>query len=122
MTIQRFPSSKPLPLSRAVKAGGFLMLSGVLPADDAGQPVQGDIKVETRAVLVQIDKVLQGLGASRRDVVRVTVWLADLSDFSGFNEVYADFFGNELPARSTVQATLNRGARVEVEVTAWVGE
>ena len=119
--IQRFPSSKPLPLSRAVKAGGFLLLSGVLPADEAGQPVSGDIQTETRAVLQQIDAVLAGLGASRKDVVRATVWLADLADFAGFNEEYARYFGADLPARSTVQAVLNRGAKVEVEVTAWVG-
>lgn len=120
-SIQRYPSHKPLPLSRAVKAGDFLFLSGVLPADDKGHPVVGDIETETRAVLRQIDLVLESLGASKTDVVRSTVWLSDMGDFAGFNQEYSSFFGTELPSRSTVQATLNRGAKIEIEVTAWVG-
>ncbi|KAF1050107.1 RidA family protein [Xylophilus sp.] len=120
-SIIRYPSAKPLPLSRAVKAGGFVFLSGVLPADAEGRPVTGEIRVETRAVLQQIDTALAELGAGRTDVVRTTVWLADLGDFAAFNEKYARYFGEHLPARSTVQAVLNRAARVEVEVQAWVG-
>ncbi len=116
--IQRFPSNKPLPLSRAVQAGGFLFLSGVLPAEADGTPVQGDIRTETRAVLQRIDETLADLGSDRGRVVRATVWLSDLADFGGFNEEYALFFGGGLPARSAVQATLNRGARVEIEVLA----
>ncbi len=69
-SVVRHPSAKPLPLCRATQAGGFLFLSGVLPADDQGPPVEGDIRVETRAVLQQIHTVLGGLGASHRDVVR----------------------------------------------------
>lgn len=117
-SIVRYPSAKPLPLSRAVRAGGFLFLSGILPADAEGRPVIGDIRTETRAALQQIDAVLTGLGAHRADVVRTTVWLADLGDFAAFNEEYAGYFGEHLPARSTVQAVLNRGARVEIEVQA----
>jgi len=117
----RHPSTKPLPLSRAVQAGGFLFLSGVLPAHPDGQPLRGTIEEETRAVLRQIDEVLTGLGARRQDVVRATIWLADLADFAGFNAAYAEYFGDTLPARSTVQATLNRGAKVEIEVQAWRG-
>lgn len=120
-SIIRYPSAKPLPLSRAVKAGGFLFLSGVLPADAEGRPVSGDIRVVTQAVLQTIDAALAELGASRADVVRTTVWLADLGDFAAFNEEYASFFGGHLPARSTVQSSLNRAAKVEVEVQAWVG-
>lgn len=120
-SIIRYPSTKPLPLSRAVKAGGFLFLSGILPADANGAPLQGDIRTETKAVLDQIDAALRDLGASRKDVVRATIRLSDLADFREFNEEYASFFGTELPARSTVQATLNRGAKIEVEVQAWVG-
>lgn len=120
-TLVRHPSTKPLPLSRAVQAGGFLFLSGVLPAHPDGQPLHGTIEEETRAVLDQIDTVLTELGASRQDVVRATIWLADMADFAGMNTAYAAYFGHTLPARSTVQATLNRGAKVEIEVQAWLG-
>ena len=121
MTITRYPSTKPLPLSAATRAGGFLFLSGVLPLGEDGKPFQGDIQSETRAVLREIDELLQKLGASRKDVVRATVWLADLNDFAGFNEEYARFFDGHLPSRSAVQAVLNRGAKVEIEVQAYVG-
>ena len=117
-SIERFPSAKPLPLSRAVKAGGFLFLSGILPAEADGTPVKGDIRLETRAVLQRIDETLVELGSATDQVVRATIWLADMSDFAGMNEEYAVFFKAALPARSTVQATLNRGARVEIEVQA----
>lgn len=120
-SIVRYPSSKPLPLSSAVKAGGFLFLSGVLPADAQGRPLQSDIRTETAAVLRSIEDVLLTHGLSRKDVVRATVWLADLADFADFNAVYADFFQQDLPARSTVQAVLNRGAKIEIEVQAWAG-
>lgn len=119
--IVRYPSTKPLPLSSAVKAGGFLFLSGVLPADAAGQPVRGDIAQEALAVLQEIERLLHSHGARMQDVVKATVWLADLQDFAGFNTVYASFFADALPARSAVQAVLNRGARVEIEVQAWLG-
>ncbi len=119
--IVRYAGPAHLPLSRAVRAGGFVFLSGVLPADADGRPVSGSIADETEAVLQQIMRNLQALGASLHDVVRTTVWLADLGDFASFNAVYAKHFTSALPARSTVQATLNRGARVEIEVQAWLG-
>ncbi|MDR2326549.1 MAG: RidA family protein [Acidovorax sp.] len=121
MTVIRYPSTKPLPLSSATQAGGFLFLSGVLPLDEQGKPFKGDIQAETRAVLREIDALLLERGASRKDVVRAMVWLADLNDFAGFNDEYGRFFEGHLPARSAVQATLNRGARVEIEVQAWLG-
>ena len=83
--------------------------------------MRGHIREETSAVFQQIKALLTGLGASLRDVVRVTVWLDDMADFAGFNEVYASHFRDDLPARSTVQAGLKMGAKVEVEVQAWVG-
>lgn len=116
--IERFPSTKPLPLSRAVKAGGFIFLSGILPSDTNQGSIKGDIRAETRSVLKQIDETLRELDSGVERVVRVTVWLSDMTDFSGMNEEYANFFKSGLPARSTVQATLNRGAKVEMEVQA----
>ncbi|MGZ5132189.1 MAG: RidA family protein [Caldimonas sp.] len=118
-TIQRYPTPLPVPFSKAVRAGGFLFLSGVLPMDDQGQIVAGDVGVQTRVVLERIAATLGELGASLGDVVRVTVWLADLADFPAFNAEYRRHFGaTELPARSTVEAKLYQGARVEIEAQA----
>jgi 2-iminobutanoate/2-iminopropanoate deaminase len=119
--ITRHAGPSHLPLSRAVQAGGFLFLSGVLPVDTDGRPLAGTIGEEAEAVLQHIQRVLESLGASLTSVVRATIWLADLRDFHEFNAVYERYFAGALPARSTVQAMLNRGARIEVEVQAWCG-
>jgi 2-iminobutanoate/2-iminopropanoate deaminase len=117
--IQRYPSSLPMPFSKAVRAGGFLFLSGVLPMDAQGQLVAGEIEVQARVVLERIAATLGELGASLADVVRVTVWLADLADFPAFNLEYRRHFAAaDLPARSTIGATLYGGARIEIEVQA----
>ena len=122
MTILRHPTPLPMPFSKAVQAGGFLFLSGVLPTDAAGQPVRGDIAVQTRAVLERIAATLGECGASMNDVVKATVFIADLADFPAFNTEYRRFFGPEartgLPARSTVQVALFGGAGIEIEVQA----
>jgi reactive intermediate/imine deaminase len=120
--IERYATPLPVPFSKAVRAGGFLFLSGVLPMDAQANIIAGDIGVQTRAVLERIAQNLADAGARMGDVVRVTVWLADLEDFAAFNEEYRKHFGaGDLPARSTVQAALYKGARIEVEVQAWVG-
>jgi enamine deaminase RidA (YjgF/YER057c/UK114 family) len=72
-------------------------------------------------VLERIATVLGECGSRMSDVVRATVWLADLNDFAAFNEVYAKHFAGALPSRSTVQAQLYKGALIEIEVQAWVG-
>ena len=119
--IIRYPSALPAPLSKAVRAGGFLFLSGVLPMDAQANIIAGDIQVQTRAVLERIALTLAELGGAMGDVVLVTVWLADLDDFAAFNSEYQRHFMAGLPARSTLQATLYQGARIEIEVQAWVG-
>lgn len=119
--ITRYPSALPAPFSKAVRAGGFLFLSGVLAMDAQANIIEGDIRVQTRAVLDRIALTLGELGASMADVVRTTIWLSDLGDFAGFNEEYKTYFDRGLPTRSTVQAALYKGARVEIEVQAWVG-
>lgn len=120
--IERFPTPLPVPFSKAVRAGGFLFLSGVLPMDAQANIIAGGIAAQTEAVLQRIAQTLTETGAHMRDVVRVTVWLADLEDFAAFNDEYRKHFGTaDLPARSTVQAVLYKGARIEVEVQAWVG-
>ena len=119
--ITRIPTPLPVPFSKAVRAGGFLFLSGVLPMDAQANIIAGGIAEQTRAVLERIAATLTECGASMKDVVRATIWLADLEDFAAFNDEYRKHFGaSDLPARSTVQATLYKGARIEVEVQAWI--
>ena len=116
--IERFPTPLPVPFSRAVRAGGFIFVSGQMAMNAEAKIVDGDVTVQTRIVLERIAATLADAGASMTDVVRATVWLADLGDFGAFNEEYRKHFGNALPARSTVQATLLGGAAVEIEVQA----
>jgi reactive intermediate/imine deaminase len=118
--IERFPSGLPVPLSKAVRAGGFLFLSGVLAIDTKGAIVDGGVQVQTRIVLERIAAALAECGSSIDEVVRVTAWLADFDDFGAFNEEYARHFAGAFPARSTVRADLYKGARVEIEVQAWL--
>jgi 2-iminobutanoate/2-iminopropanoate deaminase len=120
--IERFATPLPVPFSKAVRAGGFLFLSGVLPMDAQANIIAGGIAEQTRAVLERIAATLTECGGTMADVVRTTIWLADLDDFAAFNDEYRKHFGaGDLPARSTVQAVLYKGARIEVEVQAWVG-
>ncbi|NIE77137.1 RidA family protein [Pantoea sp. Ap-967] len=120
--IQRYPSQAPLPLSRAVKAGGFLFLSGQIPLSASGELIKGDIKAQTKAVCLRIGETLAAAGGSFDQVVKATVWLSDLSHFDGLNEVFKEFFGTNLPARSTVVSELVLGVDVEIEVQAFIGD
>lgn len=120
-SIERIPSPLPLPFSRAVRAGGFLFLSGQIPMDKDGQVVRGDIAAQTRATMERIGESLAVAGAGFDNVVKATVWLSDLALFQQFNEVYQSYFPQGFPARSAVEARLAFGVDVEVEVLAWVG-
>ena len=108
------------PYSPAVRAGGFIYVSGQVPVDPvSNQAVTGDVKAETRQVLSNIQRILEGCGASLSDVVKCGVFLTDVKDFAAMNEVYAEFFTGEPPARSTVAvAGLPRAALVEIEAIA----
>lgn len=118
--IVRLPSELPFPFSRAVRAGGFLYLSGQIPLDDAGKPVHGAIGAQTRLVLDRIAATLAACDAGLGDVVKVTVWLSDLALFGQFNEVYREYFAADcLPARSLVRAQLAFDVDVEIEVVAY---
>jgi len=121
MTIERFPTPLPVPFSKAVKAGGFLFLSGVLAMDAHARIIDADVGGQTRAILERVAATLAECGSALSDVVRVTVWLSDLDDFAAFNQEYERHFAGALPARSTVQAGLYQGAKVEMEVQAFVG-
>ncbi len=106
----------------AVPAGELLFCSGQIPLDpSSGQVVDGGIEDQTTRVLDNVDAVLSAAGCGFADIVKTTIFLADLSDFAKVNELYAARFGADvsLPARSTVQvARLPRDVRVEIEVIA----
>lgn len=107
------------PYSQAVAAGPFLFVAGQIPLNAQGQMVTGDIVVQTVQVLENLKAILGEAGLALKDVVKTTVFLADLADFSEMNRVYAEFFPEKAPARSTVQvAGLPRGAAVEIEAVA----
>jgi 2-iminobutanoate/2-iminopropanoate deaminase len=116
--IERFPTPLPVPFSKAVKANGFIFLSGQLAMDANGNIVEGGIQAQTKFVLERIAVTMQELGGSMADVVKATVWLASLDDFAAFNEEYRKHFTAGLPTRSTVEARLYRDALVEIEVQA----
>jgi 2-iminobutanoate/2-iminopropanoate deaminase len=109
------------PYSQAVRAGDFVFTSGQIGLDPAsGQLVHGGIEAETRQVLDNLTAVLEAAGAGWRDVVRTTIYLADMGDFTLVNKLYGERVGvGVMPARSTVQvAKLPRGAAVEIDAVA----
>ncbi|MEP6849250.1 MAG: RidA family protein [Acidobacteriota bacterium] len=108
------------PYSQAVKAGGMVFCSGQIPIDpDTGEFVSGGVAEQTRQVLVNLTAVLDAAGSGLGEVVKTTVFLADMVDFTAMNEVYSEFFSENKPARATVQAArLPRDARVEIECIA----
>ena len=112
------------PYSQAIRAGGFLFASGQIPIDpQTGQFVAGGIREQTEQVLKNLSAVLQAAGSSLDRVVKTTVFLADMDEFTSMNEVYGKFFSESPPARATVEAArLPRDARVEIEAIAVVGE
>src|SRR5437879_5397325 len=112
------------PYSQAVRSGRFLFCSGQIPLDPkSGQIVAGDIAAQTRRVLDNITAVLKAEGLSFQNIAKTTVFLIDLADFQTVNEIYASYFKQAPPARSTVQvAALPKGARVEIEAIAVADE
>jgi 2-iminobutanoate/2-iminopropanoate deaminase len=111
------------PYSQAVKAGNLVFVSGQIPIDpNTGEFVAGDIPEQTSQVLKNLSAILEAAGASLNNVVKTTVFLADMNDFAAMNAVYAEFFNDNKPARATVEAArLPRDARVEIECIAVVG-
>lgn len=106
--------------SQAVRAGGFLFLSGQIPLDPGtGQLVAGDVAAQTRRVMDNLRGVLQGAGSSLEQVVKVTIYLVDMDDFAVVNQTYAEYFPDVKPARATVAVqALPRGAAVEIDMIA----
>ncbi|MCS7102453.1 MAG: RidA family protein [Candidatus Korarchaeum sp.] len=113
---------KPIgPYSQAAVAGDFVFLAGQVPIDpETGELVSGGIREQTRRVLENIKAILEEVGCSFKDVVNVTAFLKDLSQFNEFNEVYSEYFRDAKPARATVQvARLPKDALVELVVVAY---
>jgi 2-iminobutanoate/2-iminopropanoate deaminase len=113
------------PYSPAVKAGDCIYVAGQISVDPiSGQVIQGDVQVETRQVLKNVKSILEGCGASMSQVVRCGVYLIDAADFQAMNQVYAEFFGDAKPARTTiiVAALPRAGMKVEIDAIAYVGK
>ena len=108
------------PYSQAIRAGHLVFVSGQIPLDPAtGTIVEGDIAAQTRRVMENLAAVLAAAGLSFAHVVRTTIFLADMNDFSTVNEAYGKYFAEPYPARATVQvARLPRDVRVEIDVIA----
>ena len=111
------------PYSQAVKAGGFLFLSGQVALNPAtGKMVDGDVVAHTRQIMANLEAVLAAAGVSLADVVKTTIFLTDMGDFGAVNEVYGEYFTEDPPARSCVQvAALPMGVPIEIEMIAILG-
>jgi 2-iminobutanoate/2-iminopropanoate deaminase len=112
------------PYSQGVIANGFVYTAGQIALDPATMELApGGVREQTERVLANLDAVLKAAGSSLGRVVKTTCYLADIGDFAAFNEVYAKWFGDHKPARSTVAArTLPKHALVEIDIVALVGE
>ncbi|MEO3947917.1 RidA family protein [Gorillibacterium sp. CAU 1737] len=105
------------PYSQAVRFGNLLFTSGQIALTPAGEFVSEGIEAETRQVFANLEAILKEAGTTREQAIKATVFLQDMAQFSIVNEIYADYFGDHKPARSTVQvAALPRGAQVEIEL------
>jgi len=111
------------PYSQAVRAGDTVYFSGQIPLDPAtGELVSADIATEARRVFDNLRAVSEAAGGSLDDIVRIGIYLTDLSDFAAVNAVMADYFQAPYPARSTIQVSgLPKGARVEVDAVMVTG-
>lgn len=108
-----------LPLSLAVRAGDYVFVSGQVGFGADGKLVAGGIEAETRQTLDNITAALAAAGATIADIVKVTVFLADLDEFAAFNDIYRACFPHAPPARTTVGAQLMVGARIEIDAVAY---
>lgn len=108
------------PYSQAIQAGSFLFLSGQIPLDPAsGELVKGDIREQARRVLENLKGILESQNLGMEDMVKVTIFLKDMGNFSQMNEVYGTYFPSSPPARSTVEvARLPRDVEIEIEAIA----
>lgn len=125
MTIERIGAERTgaggqsLPFSPAVRAGDFVFISGQVAMKENGEIEPGGIEAQTKRTMENVIAVLEKAGCTLEDVAKVNVWLDDPRDFWTFNRVYADYFPNGAPARSTVRSQLMVDAKIEIDVTAY---
>ena len=125
MTIERIGAEKTgaggkqLPFSPAVRAGDFVFISGQVAMNDQGEIEAGGIEAQTRKTMENVRAVLALAGCTFDDVVKANCWLDDTRDFWTFNKIYAEYFPNGAPARSTVRSQLMVDAKVEIDVVAY---
>jgi reactive intermediate/imine deaminase len=113
------PGGTKLPFAKAVRAGDFIFVSGQMATDSGGRMVEGGIEAQTRQVMDNIKAILAEAGCTMDDVVKCTCFIDDPRDFGRFNAVYASYFGDNPPARSTVRAQLVLDGKLEVEAIAY---
>lgn len=106
------------PYSQGIEANGFIFFSGQIALTPAGDFLKGPLAQQAAQVFANIDALLQEAGLNKTNLVKATVFLEDLANFAEFNQLYAEWLDGHKPARSCVQATLPKGAKVEVEVLA----
>jgi 2-iminobutanoate/2-iminopropanoate deaminase len=110
------------PYSPAVRAGDFIFLAGQVPVDPATDTLSpGDIEHETRLVLNNVKRLVEGCGASMAQVVRVGVFLKDGADFAKMNAIYTEFFGVAKPARTTIVCGFMADIRIEIDCVVYIG-
>ena len=108
-----------LTLSKAMRAGDFVFVTGQVPFQDGAPMTAGTIEDQTRVAIGQIKEILGAAGCGLADVVKAMVWLRERADFPGFNQVYGEYFPDDPPARSAVVSELLVDVRVEIEVVAY---
>ena len=108
------------PYSQAIQAGDFLYVSGQIPVDPATGNVPAEIAAQARQSLENLKAIVEAAGYSLADVVKTTIFAADIANFAAVNEVYAEYFRSEAPARSFVAVKdLPKGVGLEIEAVAW---
>ena len=114
-------NGRQLSLSKAIRAGDFIFLTGQIPFKNGSPMTTGSIEEQTEIVIKDIRETLNEAGCDLSHVVKAMVWLRERSDFAGFNDVYGRYFPDKPPARSAVINELLVDVRVELEVVAYVG-
>ena len=120
-SVPAIPGMEPgrLPFSPVVEANGLVFLAGQVGAPPGGEVVEGGIQAETRQVLDNVGQLLRAVGLDYADVVRCTVFLVDIADFTAMKEVYREYFPTDMPVRATVGVSALAGPfRIEIDVTA----
>lgn len=119
LTVPGLPTPKG-PYTPAVRAGDFIFLSGQVPVDPATDKMSpGDIKHEARLALNNMKRLLEGVGSSMAEVVKIGMFIADAADFAPMNEIYIEFFGESKPARTTVVCKFMSDIKIEIDCVAY---